>query len=197
MKKRIVKYYRENKENGKIEGVMVEFAAEEDSVYDAVENFKKRIQSGCAKKIVLWEELLIRDVINLHNVEGIKDLGQIKRMVESINQGKDLVSEGVANVKIAKSDRNEYVLFDGHHTLLAYMLAGKEKIKEVPYLTVENEGKLLDDSEFLVFFGSNASRIKGNWRQFVINWQAEPAEQLGVRKQKNMGELFQAVKLKL
>ncbi|MFW6120933.1 MAG: hypothetical protein ACOC80_08555, partial [Petrotogales bacterium] len=93
----------------------------------------------------------------------------------------------------------QWLLFDGHHSMLAYMHAGKKYLHEVAHLTVENEGvKNVADDDIAVFFGPHANKIRGkDWRSYIINWQAPRNKQLCPRIHKNMGELYDALSAKI
>lgn len=48
-------------------------------------------------------------------------------MVKQIRTGKDILSpKGLPNIKLVKTEQSEWILFDGHHSLLAYIIAGKK-----------------------------------------------------------------------
>ncbi len=120
-----------------------------------------------------------------------------KRKIQS---RKHIISaEGIPNVKLVKVNCNQWLLFDGHHSMLAYMHAGKKYLHEVTHLTVENEGvKNVTDDDITVFFGLHANKIRGkDWRGYVINWQAPQNKQMCPRIQKNMGELYDALSVKI
>ena len=129
------------------------------------------------------EPIILREVINLHNNNGIKDLDQIKLMVKEIKSGKDIISKnGFPNIKLVKTQNSEWVLFDGHHSLLSYMITGRTYLHEVPHIIVQNENGYVDDNEIHVFFGKHSGKLsESNWRQHVINWQASEEKQLCIR----------------
>lgn len=105
------------------------------------------------------------------------------------------MSDGLPNVKIAKTSSGELVCFDGHHSLLAYMMAGREYLHEVPHLLVTDEsGEGLKDEEIQAFFGEHAKKLRGSgWRNYTISWTNPPERQLEERKQEDMGELLSAL----
>lgn len=168
------------------------------TVYDAVDLFEQYILKYKIKKSVkdVKNKVLLRDIINLHNSDGIRILSQIKSMVKQIEKGKDVLSKHkYPNIKLVKTKNNELVLFDGHHSMLAYMFAGKKYLNEVPYLIVRNGNGYVSDKEIHVFFGKHLEKLKGkNWRNYVINWELPKEKQLCKRKQNNMGELFEVMK---
>ncbi len=173
------------------------------TIYDTVDSLKNKkflITKGKNIQYHVAEHFPLQNVLNIHNDSGIKDLFQIRSMVTKIQSGEDIFSpEELPNIKLVRVDKNQWLLFDGHHSMLAYMHAGKKYLHEVAHLTVENEdtGSVLSD-EISVFFGSHANKIRNReWRRYVINWQAPINEQLCSRIQKNMGELYDALASKI
>lgn len=167
------------------------------TVYDSVKQLikeyhagKKPCQHDMAPRIPLMQ------IINLHNTDGIQDLSRITAMLADIQAGKvPLMENGIPNVKLVISGEGEYVLFDGHHTLLAYMIAGRILLSQVPHIIVTNTGSgFVTDEEIHVFFGEHAPKLRHrDWREYVLNWQAPKENQLCLRIQKNMGELSAAL----
>jgi len=173
------------------------------TIYDTVDSLKNKkflITKGKNMQYNVAEHFPLYNVLNIHNDSGIKDLFQIRSMVTKIQSGGDIFSpEGLPNIKLVRINKNQWLLFDGHHSMLAYMHAGKKYLHEVAHLTVENEdtGSVLSN-EISVFFGSHANKIRNReWRRYVINWQAPINEQLCSRIQKNMGELYDALAYKI
>jgi hypothetical protein len=76
------------------------------------------------------------------------------------------------------------------------MVCGKRYIEEVPHLTIIDRDKgYVDDVGITEFFGEHAKEITDSeWQDKVINWQAPNEKQLCTRLQRNMGELFDALK---
>jgi len=158
------------------------------------------ITNSCSTIYDAEEFIELRNVLNIHNDSGIKDLTQIQSMVRKIQPRKHIISaEGIPNIKLVKANCNQWLLFDGHHSMLADMHAGKKYLHEVAHLTVENEGvKNVADDDITVFFGPHANKIRGkDWRSYVINWQAPRNKQLCPRIQNNMGELYDALSAKI
>ncbi len=149
------------------------------------EIFLKRKFKKTIRKIK--NDILLSSIINLHDEEGV-DFGKIKKMLKQIKSGQDVLSNcGLPNVKLVKTKNNEWVLFDGHHSLLAYMKAGRNYLSQIPCLVIDNE---ISDNEINVFFGKYAEELKNkNWRNYVINWKVKK-KQLCKRKRKNLGEVF-------
>ena len=163
------------------------------TIYNAMAQFEKENGSKLTEKIKkVKKPVLLREVINLHNINGIKNLNQIKTMVKQIKNGKDILSpRGLPNIKLVKTKQSEWILFDGHHSLLSYMIAGRKYLHEVPHFVVENSSGYVNDKEILIFFGLHSSKLHdSNWRNFVTNWQAPREKQLCKREQNNMGELI-------
>jgi len=166
------------------------------SIYDTVDFFRDEIFSKSRVKEFdgqIKKRVLLRDIVNLYNSTGVRDLPQVKSMLRQIKSGEDVFSsDGLPNIKLVKTGNNEWVLFDGHHSMLAYMLDGKEYLDELPHLVVEDgERAYVLDKEIHVFFGKHSAELKHrDWRDYVIDWQAQKENQLQERIQKNMGELL-------
>lgn len=138
-----------------------------------------------------------RNVINIHNKSGIRSISEMKQMIKMLKSGYELLSQdGIPNIKLVRTKNNELLLFDGHHMMLAYMLAGRKYLDEIPHLIVEDEKKVyVSDEEISAFFGEHSAKLKGkNWREYVINWQSKKENQLQPRIQNNMGELLDSLK---
>jgi len=166
------------------------------TIYDTVDQYEKGLCSKIKETIKEVKKLvLLREIINLHNIDGIKSINQIRTMVKQIKSGKDILSPlGLPNIKLVKTKQSEWVLFDGHHSLLSYMIAGRIYLHEVPHFIVENENGHVNDKEILIFFGIHSKILNdSDWRKYVINWQAPKEGQLCKREQKNMGELFNSI----
>lgn len=173
--------------------------SEEKSIYDAVEVFQNHESSESIKsKLALKRiknRISLRDIVNLHNDDGIRDLSQIKQMVQKVKSRESIFTpEGLPNIKLVKTE-NVWVLFDGHHSMLAYMFTGKEFLDEIPHLIILNgKNKGVNNQEIHVFFGKHASKLKDkSWQDFVINWEAPEVNQVQKRRQRNMGELFDSL----
>jgi len=178
----------------------VHFKKKNDTIYDTVDQFEKELGSTIKetmKKTIkeVQVPVFLRDVVNLHNVNGIKSMNQIRTMVKNIRSGKDILSpSGMPNSKLIKTQQSEWLLFDGHHSVLSYMIAGRTYLHEIPHLVIENENGYVTDNEILVFFGMHAIKLNDlSWKKYVINWQAPKERQLSKREQKNMGELFDSI----
>ncbi|MFH1664098.1 MAG: hypothetical protein ABH986_04810 [archaeon] len=143
-------------------------------------------------------KVLLRKIINLHNNNGIKNIPQITSMINQIKTGKDILSDlDLPNVKLVKTCNKKWVLFDGHHSMLAYMALGRKYLSEIPHLIIQNKNGYVKDSEILVFFGVHSKKLRAlSWRDYVINWQQLKEKQLCRRVQENMGELFDSFKNK-
>jgi len=166
------------------------------TIYDTVVQFEKELDLKIKETIEEVRELaLLRDIINLHNIEGIKSVNQISTMVKEIKSGNDILSpSGLPNIKLVKTEKSEWILFDGHHSLLSYMIAGRTYLHEVPHLVIEDENGFVNDKEILIFFGMHSKKLNdSNWRKYVINWQASKGRQLCKREQYNMGELLDSI----
>jgi len=167
-------------------------------VYDAVEKFEE----GAFKKIKTKgniksnEKIELRKIINLHNSDGIRDVNQIESMIKELKSGKEIFSKsGIPNIKLIKTKNDEFVLFDGHHSLLSYMYFGKKYLDEIPHLIIEKKADFFSDDEIKYFFIEHADKLKNkDWRNYAMNWQELKENQLCEKKEKNMGEVFNLIK---
>jgi len=123
------------------------------TIYNTMAQFEKENGSKLTEKIKkVKKPVLLREVINLHNINGIKNLNQIKTMVKQIKNRKDILSpRGLPNIKLVKTKQSEWILFDGHHSLLSYMIAGRKYLHEVPHFVVENSSGYVMIKKFLSF----------------------------------------------
>jgi hypothetical protein len=138
----------------------------------------------------------LAEIINLHNTNGIKNPHLLPSFIMTLETGKHLVNkEKIPNIRLTKTVCGKWVLFDGHHSLLAYFFIGKKKLHEVPHLIIVNkELGYVNNDEICTFFGKHAVSIKSDeWANYVINWQASISEQLCKRVQKTMGELYESL----
>ena len=182
----------------RISSLKVLLQKENNTIYNTMAQFEKEIGSKLNETFKeVKKPVLLREVINLHDSNGIKSVSQIRTMVKKIKNGKDILSpRGVPNIKLVKTKQSEWILFDGHHSLLSYMIAGRKYLHEVPHFVVENSSGYVNDKEILIFFGLHSSKLHdSNWRNYVINWQAPREKQLCIRKQNNMGELIDSIRI--
>ncbi len=170
---------------------------EHENIYHSVarflENHFPHLQPQKTDASLAGEKYPLDKVINLHNYRGITSQGRIETMAEKIRSGKEILTpEGLPNPKLAKTEADELVLFDGHHSTLAYMLSGKKYLAEIPHLLVSaEEARGVEDEAIHAFYGKHSSELKGkDWRNFAINWNVPEPEQLEPREQWNLGELF-------
>ena len=172
------------------------------SIYDTVESYEKNIFPKIDDKLpvnrCVTERIPLATIINLHNHDGIRSIAQIKSMVRQLRSGSHILARnGLPNIKLTRSTAGEWIIFDGHHTLLAYMKAGKNYLDEVPHIIINDYNQHhMTDNEILVFFGRHAGKfneLRHDWKNYTINWQAPFKEQLCSRIQRNMGELANAV----
>ncbi|MFW6190539.1 MAG: hypothetical protein ACOC49_02715 [Candidatus Bipolaricaulota bacterium] len=169
-----------------------------DDIYGLVEEFRKGRFSELAEEDFSVSEarnpMALENVINLHDGDEIGVRVDIGEMVKRVESGREvLMTDGFPNVKVTKTKREELVLFDGHHTLLAYMMTGRSYLCQVPHLLVTDVGGAgFDDREILAFFGDHAEKLKGeDWREFTISWTKPEDEQLKSREYCDMGELLE------
>ena len=162
------------------------------SIYDSVEVFKKTSNPKFVLKEIK-EKISLKEIINLHNDTGIQSISCIKSMIKDIKSGKEIFSnDGFPNIKLVKT-KNEWVLFDGHHSMPAYMVMGKKFLHEIPHMIVKNQDDCVNDDEITVFFGEHGKNIK-DWKKYTINWQAKKEKQLCKRIQNNIGEVLESIK---
>jgi len=170
------------------------------TIYETIVFFENNIflkdKLNAATKQVK-HKIKLKEIVNLHNNTGIKNISQIKDMNLTIKTGKDIFNvNGMPNIKLVNTKSQKLVLFDGHHSLLAYMFSGKTYLHETPHIIVEDEKKgYVEDEEIIVFFGQHKKKIMSkDWRNYVINWQSPKNMQLEKRIQNNMGELYDSIK---
>jgi len=180
----------------RISSLKVYLRNKSNTIYDIVDQYEKGLGSKIKETIKEVKKLvLLREIINLHNLNGIKSMNRIRTMVKQIKSGKDILSPcGLPNIKLVKTKQLEWILFDGHHSLLSYMIAGRTYLHEIPHFVIEDENGHVNDKEILIFFGMHSKKLNdSNWRKYVINWQAPIERQLCKREQKNMGELLDSI----
>ena len=179
-----------------VSSLKVHLKDKSNTIYDTVDHFEKELGLKVKETIEEVKELvLLREIINLHNIDGIKSMNQIRTMVKEIKSGNDILSpSGLPNIKLVKTEQSEWILFDGHHSLLSYMIAGRTYLHEIPHFVIEDDNGYVDNKEILVFFGMHSKKLNdSNWRKYVINWQAPKEKQLCKREQNNMGELLDSI----
>lgn len=170
------------------------------TIYDTIDRFYENFFSRKKldlKRARVKKRTPLKVLINLHNKSGMRSIIQIESMLKSIKSGSQVVhSNGMPNTKVVQTKRGEWVIFDGHHTTLAYMIAGRKYLHEIPHMIVEDEDTgTVEDREIHAFFGWHAPELKEkDWREYVINWQAQKENQVQKRKINNMGELFDTIK---
>ncbi len=170
----------------RISSLKVLLRNENSTIYNTMAQFEKELGSKLKETInEVKKPVFLREIINLHNINGIKSMNQIITMVKQIKNGKDVLSPGgFPNIKLVKTKQSEWILFDGHHSLLSYMIAGRKYLHKVPHFVVENRSGYVNDKEILIFFGLHSSKLHdSNWRNYVINWQAPKEKQLCKREQ--------------
>ena len=168
-------------------------------IYDAVAEFEEsvfKIAKSRLEKNRVQNRIKIIELLKINDITVIKNIRLIKRMLVSFRDGRHaLTTSGMPNVKILKTKNNKLYLFDGHHSVLAYMAAGNRYLHQLPYMQIENkdEKRILDDN-LRNFFGEHLKwKRRDGWQNYTINWQARGRKKLQVREQKNMGELFNVI----
>jgi hypothetical protein len=76
------------------------------------------------------------------------------------------------------------------------MTADKEYLEDIPNIVIEEKGKgRINSQDILVFYGDHQKRMENDdWKIYVINWEQVGEKRLCERVQRNMGELFGAVR---
>ena len=150
-----------------VSSLKVHLKNKSDTIYDTVNQFEKEVGSKIKDTMKeVKEPVLLREIINLHNINGIKSVNQIRTMVKEIKSGNGILSHSeVPNIKLVKTVQPEWILFDGHHSLLSYMIAGRTYLHEIPHLVIEDENCHVNDKEILIFFGTHSKKLNdSNWR---------------------------------
>ena len=100
-------------------------------------------------------------------------------------------ADQLPNIKLVVAEENKLLLFDGHHSLLAYFLEGRKFLREVPYLVVSKPDYQPVSTEEIAMFFPAAKRglVKENWRKYTVNWQSSVNNQLEQRGVNNFKEL--------
>ena len=166
------------------------------TIYETVKIYEKKIFHHLGMTpINNFPRIFIRTLINIHNDDGIKNMSQIAHFFSKIKKGENILQPGgLPNIKLARLKLKDFLVFDGHHSLLAYMAAGKIFLDEIPHIIVSGKKGFLKNKEILVFWGQHAYKIPAkDWKLFVINWQNPENKQICPRIQRNMGELFDAL----
>lgn len=168
------------------------------SVYETVELYEKIFFGRIQKSIIKISSVRIPlgTLMNIHNEDGIKDIHQIIYLTSKIKKGENITEpSGMPNIKLARLKSKDILVFDGHHSLLAYMASGRIFLDEIPHIIVSGHKGFLKSVDISVFWGYHAPKITArNWKSYVINWQKSGNKQLDLRIQRNMGELFDALK---
>jgi len=173
-----------------------EFRCVASTLYQAVDKLRSAVHSLDLDQALQLPHIELRQLKNLHNQEGIKDIAQIAMMVHALRARQHILEpSGLPNIKILLDDAGDWLLFDGHHTVLAYLLAGYREVNEVPCLIlyVDSVSGRVPSDAIRVVFGQHAKDVT-NWRDFAINWQAPVENQLTSKKQQTMGELVDVIR---
>lgn len=131
----------------------------------------------------------------IHNVGGLRDASQITKMVDSIKADQHVLDSGeLPNVKLIVAPDGRLLLFDGHHTLIAYYQHGHRQLGEVPHLVISDpDDGPVTVSELVPFFPlSEKEKVLNAWQDYAVNWQQPTAQQLEPRQVFNFAELADA-----
>lgn len=135
---------------------------------------------------------LIRDIVPIHNVEGLRDIAQVPSMLDTIRADQHILEhDELPNIKLVTAPDGQLLLFDGHHSLLAYFQHGRRHLEEVPHVLISTvDDGPLEVSEITSFYPQHAEeKILANWQDYVVNWQREESEQLEKREAINFEQL--------
>ena len=160
------------------------------TIYQVVEEAKRIYRKFDLQESPIDKTVLLNDIVNLHDKDGLS-IEKIGSILDYLKSGRHIVPNGFPNIKLLKYG-SKFILFDGHHTLLAYSLMGSYLWK-TPHLTVIKED--IKSSDLDVFFGEHKSKLssENTWEDYVINWYAPVPLQLQKRKTGNMQELLDSV----
>ena len=195
-------YPEQGRKGVRTAGFRIKISSGMSTIYETVSYFAREAFPKLKNELThtkASEKVRLGDIVNIHNDDGIKNIEQIRKMTRAIESGKHIFSLGIPNVKLVKTKAKELLLFDGPHSMLAYMNAEKKYLEEIPHMIIEDEDKgYIDDKDIVVFYGEHAKAIRNHeWKEYVINWQAVKEKRLCRRVQRDMGELFCAIKSRI
>ncbi len=139
----------------------------------------------------------LEEIIPIHNPDGIKEINQISKMVNQILHQRKAIFEpdGAPNLKLVVVPGNRLILFDGHHSILAYILSGKKTLADTAHLIISaNDGGPITPEEISYFFPENTrGEIIKDWDKYVVNWQAKGSNKIAQRSVESVGDLAKQV----
>lgn len=138
----------------------------------------------------------IVDIISIHNPSGMRDAKQINNLTSSINDGHEIMHDsGLPNMKMVVTPDSRLLLFDGHHTALAYLKSGKKTLDEIPHTIISRPIFLpITAAEISYFFPlEHRKEVLEDWLKFTVNWQAAAPHQVEQRAVTTIGELAVAL----
>ena len=137
----------------------------------------------------------IGEVLTIHNATGMRDIAQMQTMIEKVKRGDHVFnSNSLPNVKIVLAPDKRYLMFDGHHTALAYLLAGKKFLHEMPHIVISNQNQPLSAEEISYFFPEDKRElVQEDWLKYTVNWQ-NPDEKIELRQIQTIGDLLKAIR---
>lgn len=172
----------------------LQFKQTDPSPYVTIDELLEHQESLDLKVEQILEPINISEIISIHNATGMRDLAQMQTMIEKVKRG-DLVmnNNGLPNIKLVLAPDKRLLMFDGHHTALAYLLAGKNYLHETPYISMSNSGVPLGTQEISYFFPEDfRDEVKENWLKYTVNWQA-PTEKAEIRIHNTLGDLLAVI----
>lgn len=177
-----------------------DFATEGHSPYSVIDYLADE-----GRDLLQWEEVPVvnpiplKSIIPIHNRTGLRELEQIISMIKTIKDGKHILhNNNLPNMKLIIAPNGRFVLFDGHHTALSNMFCDKKWLHQVPYLLVSREGQAVTALEISHFFPEDGrEKVIHDWFEHTVNWQAPEGEQIEIRSERTLGDLFRKIKPEL
>ena len=162
------------------------------SPYDFVELLRENLNKCSETKVDNFANFEIGNILPIHNLSGIRDFNQIQQMRDKIKEGEEIFEKNFfPNIKLILTPNEKLLLFDGTHSLLAYFLAGRKLLKDIPYLVItsENFGPVTVDELAYFFPEEDRGKVTQDFEKYVVNWQVEKGKHLELREVNSIAEL--------
>ncbi len=171
---------------------------EQDSLspYVTIDELRENLESlENAQTEQVSNPVSLEDIVTIHNFTGMRDFKQTETMIAKINRGDHVLSsDGLPNIKIVIAPNGKKLIFDGHHTILAYLFAGKKFLHQTPHILLSNQNKPLSPEEISFFFPEDKrSLVVEDWHKYTVNWQKD-TDKIELREIETVGELFRKAK---
>lgn len=167
------------------------FIFETPNPYEIVEALRKQqIVSNNSENI--FQDKLVDEIVPLHNLTGLRNHEQVWEMLEKIKTGRHITeSDGIPNIKLVLTPDKQLLLFDGHHTLLAYSIFGTKNLSQLPHVIVTQNGDVPVSEESISIFFSEQFRelVQKDWFSYTVNWQSSDERYLEPRTVNNFRQL--------